>query len=396
MGFLDTSFRIKSDPNPDGSSVEYSSPQWQDDNLDGQADVQIGERKWPVSYVKSSKARVELKFELDGEIDETTSIKVKGNGTDVNFPESEIVYNAVYHWWETTILSTLSFKPSVHHYDNLDISWMYQVDGGSWQTLGTTSNDVYLTLNPASWHESVFHTAVYIGSEKGKGATDEDQLIDKVWAYFSGKHVQTVNETDIRPNGQPSTPLTYWKNWRNSSSGIHSFLQNHDGRCAQWQQFFTYVFDVQGFTDVRNVTVNSNDPTHPALIMNNWTPQVPTGQAELKIRVTNPSGLNLNGTDYEYDSTTELRYTSGLESQNNSLPQGIFIDGHVFARILYADHQRWLDASYGVEYVGASSAARVEEFERTSLYGLGQPGVGFFGYFVKKQTAGQPDLIWTF
>jgi hypothetical protein len=276
--------------------------------------------------------------------------------------------------------------------------------------LGTTSNDVYLTLaTPLQANgepiagQNVYHSVVYIGSFAGAGATDEESLIDNVWSHFQSKTVKTVEERDIWRRGRASEPMFYWNNWALENFSVARLLRDRDGRCGAWTRLFVEVLNTQGFELVGAVQLTSANETKPFMVMNGWVSQ---GQhaagTDKKIRFHTSAtqlGLNQSNSDYALDTTSELTYPNGLPSQGiNNRPAGIFSD-HVFAFVVYNGAQRWLDPSYGAEYVGANWHAKMTDFETKALYGIASRDL--FNpldryYLVTRQRDDQLELTWNY
>ena len=91
---------------------------------------------------------------------------------------------------------------------------------------------------------------------------------------------------------------------------------------------------------------------------------------------------------------TQLSDVEGLAGQNESNPRANFgsPSGHVFTRYVVNNEVRWLDPSYGVEYVGSTDLERILKFENTAVYGTGRPGFADLEILMDKDLDGDGEI----
>ena len=249
-----------------------------------------------------------------------------------------------------TLTSTALFADKVSHYDKLDITWEYQLGGGLWQLLGTTSNDVYLTLNAVPTGDYVYHSVIYIGSHYGEGATTRDTLVDQVWNYFKTKGVKAVDETKLIPNGRPADPLSYWKHWLQDAThknqlDVEELLRTRDSTCGAWTGLLKSVFEKQGIdSQSLGAVIVTPSGEYSSIVIRTWLPTnnapILTGGSIAKIvfaTTANQKGFNSTFDGYDLDySKTELGDEIGRAGQNSPNPLADFAN-HAFFRYTRQD-----------------------------------------------------------
>lgn len=275
--------------------------------------------------------------------------------------------------------------------------------------MGTTSNDVYLTLAPPLGPRgetfdrdlhTVYHTFVYLGSHFGSGAQDRDTLVANVWTHFASNTVDTVNESNLIPSGRSPGRLKYWENWNLKTIDAVALIAHRDGSCGPWYDLLRQTFFVQGVANVKSVEVRPY-LGNERIVIKKWIPTTLPVGATAKIKFdanADAAGHNAAGNGYAFASDTELiDDLSGVEGQGiNTNPMSIFLN-HVFLQYQKLDGTfRWLDPSYGKEYLGATIDDKERDFEKL-LYGIGTPPIdkSYHGYDVKFHNEGDDSVYYT-
>jgi hypothetical protein len=140
-----------------------------------------------------------------------------------------------------------AFPPAVGYFESLDIKWEAAFDDGPWFAVGTSRNQLYVSLGAPPPGMKCYHTVVHTGCTAAAGKTTPDAVFDAIWAKFK--------TLDIRRVKEPATPMTYWKNI-NVILGLESFsdfLEKGDGSCGYWSYFFLFTLQTQGITDCHKV-----------------------------------------------------------------------------------------------------------------------------------------------
>ena len=81
------------------------------------------------------------------------------------------------------------------------------------------------------------------------------------------------------------------------------------------------------------------------------------------------SKFNTDRTGYNIREDSQLGDVAGPGGQNSSNPLADF-SNHNWVQLTIAGQVRWLDPSYGVEYVGTNETERKNNFEDTAVYGF--------------------------
>ena len=276
----------------DDDSDDYVPAHWKDNTvpLDGDADdavaspptagQPVADKKYPVSYTRNKKAKVEAKFKVSP-VPAGASIKVKGDG-----PGSlDIPATAAKIAGDTITLSATemsdAFANTVDYLAPMTIAWKVSLDGGSsWFDAGSSANEVFVTLGVPGC-ATRFRTVLYLAC-KTTGGTDASTCLANTWSSFSGPaNVCAWNETAKTY----SRALHYYQNADGSGSGpggnttTKKLLADANGQCHSWADLLkdcllvnnvgskrTRIYPPTGYNEfcVKNVVFDDVNPTYPA------------------------------------------------------------------------------------------------------------------------------------
>lgn len=151
--------------------------------------------------------------------------------------------------------------------------------------------------------------------------------------------------------------------------------------CGEMSRLFLESLAVQGVQEKSNL-LRFLSPEAEAIVVNQWTTNgkpLVRGNAIYDALIYNWVGhaddfsrddkVNGNNTGYNISPSSQLLDAAGTKGQNSDNPVSIFF-GHTLVQLTIAGKVRWLDPSYGVEYVGDSNDERLMDFENRMLYGF--------------------------
>jgi hypothetical protein len=219
----------------DGSDSEYAGDfDWQDNSSapNGDAD-DTGDVKNPVGYVHGSRPAPEVEFRWATRNHPTGTVLVKGVGPDgIEFAEtSATVYS-------DHIAATLSddspaspLTSSAKYYPNFAITWYAKVGNGSYQYVGTTRNELFVTYSDDTPpDDSRFRTVLHLATQNG-GSTSSGCL-SNTWASFTGLNVCKWKPATTGTNGAYTDPLQYYGNGGTGNITTKDLLAYNDGQCG--------------------------------------------------------------------------------------------------------------------------------------------------------------------
>jgi len=273
----------------------------------------------------------------------------------------------------------------------MDLSWDVSFDGGaSYKNAGTSSNDVYLTLNDPAV-SPLYNTVVHIGSSEADGETEKLEVLKAIRALFETLNVDTVGGKDLH----------YYKTYTCNDTSTAKLLETGNGTCSSWANLFIQVVKAQGIVEQNNwIVLEMENPTDfIGFLVKDWSfdglgtaaqvLDIPAGHPFNAVIAANPyinvfkddilpQGGFTNADDdaYEWihDDVSDL---PGVPGQSTSNPASIFA-AHVVVQYDFGNGLEWFDPSYGTKYQGANLAARAKAFEDNAIdgfYGTGEAKV---------------------
>lgn len=235
-------------PDDENPAISYTAPHWQDNStpLNGSAEENgDGDRKYPVLYVSESSMGITVKVRAsNADIFQGKTVKIRGTGpAGYTFPETVAqVDGADGALVSASIPCSKAFLKVVAYFESFDIAWEVSLDGGqNWFAVGTSRNQLYVTLGAPPQGLKCYHTVVHTGCTSANGKTTANEVFDAIWAKFQTR--------DIRRVKVPSTPLTYWGDpdvkKTEARKGVRALLKDGDGRCSAWASFLDLVLKAQ-------------------------------------------------------------------------------------------------------------------------------------------------------
>jgi len=271
----------------DDDSDDYVPAHWQDNTvpLDGDADdavaspptagQPVADKKYPVSYTRNKKAKVEAKFKVSP-VPAGASIKVKGDGpSSLDIPATTATIAGDTITLSATEMSG-AFANNVDYLATMTIAWKVSFDGGSsWFDAGSSANEVFVTLGVPGC-ATRFRTVMYLAC-KTTGGTDASTCLANSWSSFGGPaNVCAWNETAKTY----SRALHYYQNADgNGNTTTKKLLADANGQCHSWAHLLkecllvnnvgsmrTRIYPPTGYNEfcVKNVVFDDVNPTYPA------------------------------------------------------------------------------------------------------------------------------------
>ncbi|MET0647681.1 MAG: carboxypeptidase-like regulatory domain-containing protein, partial [Pyrinomonadaceae bacterium] len=318
----------------DLDTVEYESPHWKAAEPKGS----------PVAYTQGKTMKAGAKFSVAAEAVPNPQLKVRFDGND-NYDLDGVV--AKFDNKKRTIeLSSKSCKTpfakdTIDYFEEMKLKWEVALDGQTYEEAGTSSNQLYVTLNKPS---PAFHTVVHLATSKLKGVTksQKEEIINRIYAEYTDRDVRRVKD---------DTVLKYWGAIVSVSPdplpqeffSTQGLLKNCDGRCGAWHFFLWDVLKVQGIDNAKPIELY---------------PKVKSGydpRKETNILI-GPSlwTVDTNGDD------CDVRLSGHNPAQGNPTPSTERFTNHAVVKI----GDRIFDPSYGTQ-----PFANQKAWEDANLYG---------------------------
>jgi len=381
VSFSGTGFtQILADPAPNAPLRPYSTEQWLDNNLDGNAS-DPSDHEWPVLYSAGSTPETSARFAASSGLDHELVFYARATADDgFKMAPTRLVWFGHELVLRTTPFDN-SFANVVKYYPHWTIHWELSsdpADESSWIDAGMTYNDVYVAaaspdeLAKIGMH--LFHTVVDLAvrNDDGVAANDYPGLLGGIWKAFASCNVVTA---------ESHTLLHYYGNWNIGTIwDTYKLLLAGDGRCGAWQAFFMDALAVHAIPGVipYRVTTNKNpdaDAWTYGFLVKDWTFPVRTGPF-LNIA---KGLLPWSNSGYLWDRGSEVTDISPVPGQGHNPPKSMFMD-HAIVRV----GQQYYDPSYGLTY---SDGADMKEkpMEEKAIAGywelmgqLGRDGTRFY------------------
>ncbi|MBI1830366.1 MAG: putative Ig domain-containing protein [Planctomycetes bacterium] len=247
------------------------------------------------------------------------------------------------------------------YYSSFQLDWRIHVSN-RWITPSAhvSSNEVFVTLAPPNgsaanaYQEAdarkpaIYHSVFYAGIWGSIGATNQDQLVQYVFAGF-----QSLTMT--RADG---TAMKYYGNWTTAGHYINTrlLIQEGDGNCYAWAHLLIDALNAQGGNYTSNgngKTIFAKNPTYDYFLVKSWQiPQgpgpYPEGFVNFNIPVAGAAGIRWDASGYIWGPNPEVispQDGSNAPGQNQANPMSAFAN-HSVVEI----DGKWYDPSYGLIY----------------------------------------------
>ena len=316
---------ITADPPPTGNPTLYDTEHWLDDNLDGDT-ADAGDRQWPVAYTRStgttnSFLKLSAEIDLNTNWNGTAEIKADGPGSiDIPATTATVTNGTVTI---TNVSASSPFPTTVKHYDNFDLDWQISFDGGStWKDFGTSSNDLYLTLDDPD-PNPLYETVVYTGSHYSDGKDNPNDVVSAIWTEFDSPTVRRVDGVQLK----------YWDGGAATATDTAGLLKDANGQCGSWSEFLIDTIAAQGITGAQKILVLNSDqqvgqPLTYGILVKNWQ--------------FNGAGSSPGTAPYVYVVGTDAVDLMGAAGQGNANPPGRF-----YNHFIVKYNNQYYDPSYG-------------------------------------------------
>jgi hypothetical protein len=330
---------IKHDcPNPPCSS--YGTQQWLDANHDGDVE-DSGDHDYPVAYVRDSHVTlsgVQFYVEPAGS---GSGIPVQGFGPD------GLVFTGTGNLSSHTLsvsgslVSDITLPDVIRYYPDFDISWEVALDGVNFYNSGTSSTCLYATRDTplGDCLESYF----YISTRAADGLSDEQEMIDAIWAEFTDLEVYNVRDER----------LAYYRGVLCASYCTYytasELVYYTTSQCGGWADLLRQCFRTQGLGSSLFITVEPQG--YPTLPLDCGS--YPSSAAGFLVKNYSFGGYGTTCTAYPFSFNDPCGYyptwtdptcvdALGLPGQDNPNPASWFAR-HFIVKINLA----YYDPSYG-------------------------------------------------
>ena len=241
----------------DDGTTDYTGPQWQDPDRDGNA---ADGHSWPLCFTRNTKMIVAGKWYMEP-TNLAVTIKIKGDGPgNLDFPETMATISGN----DITLTNAECSNPftnQVDIFDPMSIDWKVSFDSGStWCNAGNNTNQCYVTLgDPLT---TVYQTLVHLGCKNADGQSNADETADSIYTEFTDRIVCRVSDNE---------QMTYWAQGNDpGATETGDILQRADanGNCQAWSALFRDFLRVQGITADRIKA----SPVSPdlSILVKNW------------------------------------------------------------------------------------------------------------------------------
>ncbi len=276
---------------PDDQTYVFTIPHYLDANEDGDAN-DLGERSYPISYVRGTNMVVDAKFAISPTM-LVRPVLVKAEAAGVaNLPAT----NALISGNRITLTpSPTGMLPNaIACIKPMSMHWKVSFDGGdSWLDAGTCTNTLYVTWSrPVSYPH--IQTYFDVGCEAASGVAgtvgeNDDVVLGRIWAKFQTKNIGRVSDGRV---------LTYYGFYDENQNGIWDegidadrnsprtwhmtsaaeLVKYTNGQCLSWAEFMHQVLCAQGLRSINGVATlrvalrisDSTSPRYDCFAIKDW------------------------------------------------------------------------------------------------------------------------------
>lgn len=171
-------------PSPPCSS--YGTPQWLDDNHDGDV-LDPNDRCYPVAYLRGTSvalSNVRFYVQPGGSV---SGVPLRGFGPDGLVFTGTGTLSGNYLTVAGTLTSSTPLPNTVRYYPSFAIAWEVALDGVNFYPAGTSGNRLYATY--AAPLGDRLASYYYISTPMADGLSAEQDIIDAIWAEFADREV---------------------------------------------------------------------------------------------------------------------------------------------------------------------------------------------------------------
>ncbi len=239
-------------PNP--PCTAYGTPQWLDNNNDGDV-LDTGDKDYPVAYVRDNSVVLSnVKFYVSPSYP-VSNVPVRGFGPDgLEFTGTGSVTGS-YLNVTGTLTSSVTLPDTVRDYADFDIDWEIALDGEHFYSAGTSQTRMYVTY--ASPLGDLLESYFDISTEAADGAAAEQDVIDAIWAGFA----------DLEVYNAGGEPLAYYRDvlcasecWYYSAPELVYYTTS---QCGGWADLMIQCLKTQGIGTALFITIEPNAAVLP-------------------------------------------------------------------------------------------------------------------------------------
>lgn len=165
------------------------------------------------------------------------------------------------------------FNGKIGYIEVFELLFEYSQDGKqTWKEAGTCKNELYITWKQPGWNnflagndqtsmqvkskatrkEAILETLLWIGCKNGAGASEEEDIVDKIFEEFEDKKVLRRREGEYATANWLEQGLGYWRGKVYSDTNFDSLrsvrylLREGEACCGEWTLFFQHILLAQG------------------------------------------------------------------------------------------------------------------------------------------------------
>lgn len=334
----------------DATGHAYDAPHWLDFDRDGQitappqsppgaTDI---DRRFPIAYTRNTPmtiAAFEPHFSKDafGGMPQPGDYTIKGTGSD----------GSVYLLGRQglTGIGSEPLPDHIAYLPNYSISWEISFDGTYlWYDLGTTTHEVYATLNnpiPSApiFQTPLLHTTVHIGctAAEGQSGADLPNVYNNIWQHFATRQIRALGHDE---------PMTYYRVWTTSTVTARQLVGSQDGQCGAWNLLFIETLLAQGISSQNDYSIiwAEHNNYNRGFFVPNWRFSGPgvSGDPSFPFLIIHSAGWSTAGYPTIW---TQIESQPGIPGQGWPEPKSSFANHHVTLV-----NNKVYDPSYGVTY----------------------------------------------
>lgn len=327
---------------PSGSCSSYGTPQWLDNNLDGDAE-DSGEHEYPVSYTRSENVSLtSVRFGVEPGGLYLTGVPVRGTGPDGLVFEGTGTVSSGWLNVSGTLVSDIPLPDAVVYYGPFEIDWEVALDGENYQVAGTSRNRMYVTYDDPMGEK--LETYYDVSTKAAQGQTEEQPTIDAIWAEFADLQVDNVY----------GEPLAYYRDVLCAGDLSYytasTLVYYTTSQCGGWADLLMECFRVQGIGGSLFITIEPRGTPYLPLDCSSW----PSSASGFLVKNYNfsmgfpgpcptyPWRFNDPCDYYAAWGQPDVTDVIGLPGQDNDNPASWFAR-HFIVKINY----KYYDPSYG-------------------------------------------------
>jgi hypothetical protein len=295
---------------------DFGTPEW----VLGRAE------QFPVCYTRGKKIKLTVKFKVVTKPTASETVAIKGTarlgGVDMEWTGSVKVAPGDTEVTTAEMTASAALADQVDCFEPAQITWEAQPPGQSFAGAGSSVNVIYVVLADPSGTKA-FWTLLHISCINARGATTEQELVEKTFKTFPGRNLTRQRD---------SKALTYWNPDTTRATNTQLLLASSDGsgQCGSWSHFLLDMYQVHGVTKGEKVLVVRTKADHinstSGFLVKNWT-FIGTGS------LPKP---------FTHVMFTECKDEDGIPGQNNANPPPAF-----FNHFIVKAFGNFYDPSYG-------------------------------------------------